>query len=113
MLRTSIISIQRSFGVRLFNSPASNASGVDAQTLLKVANNLMQLGKVRTAEDIYKSTIDAYPTCHEAYQRLWNSWVTHRSLKVTQRELNDFIEKYKKFVDVENESSASSTPLNR
>jgi hypothetical protein len=43
-----------------------------------------------------QNAINADPSCKPAYQKLWNSWVAHRSLKVTKKELDDFTEKYKK-----------------
>lgn len=112
MLRalSSSLLLRKPFGVRLFSTEISNANKIDAATLLQVADSLMSSGKVKTAEDIYRNAIDVYPNCKEAYQKLWSSWITHRSLKVTEKELNDFIAKYEKYIDPTHESLPPMQP---
>jgi hypothetical protein len=62
--------------------------------LIKKADDLARIGKIRKAEDIYKKIIDNHPTHETAYQKLWNSWVSTRSLKITQKEFDEFEKKY-------------------
>jgi hypothetical protein len=107
MLRTFSRLMQPSTGIRFFNKAVSDTRRVDAETLLAVADKLMKLGKVRTAEGIYQSTIDLYPDCKPAYQKLWGSWVSHRSLRVTQKELDRFIEKYEEHIGSTDKRSPS------
>src|SRR3990167_9262426 len=94
MLRASIIGILQKSSVGLFSTRALNQNKINAEVLLTVADDFMQQGKVHTAEDIYTNTIEKYPACAAASRKLWNSWVSHRSLKVTKKELNDFMTKY-------------------
>lgn len=71
---------------------------LELSQLLDLANDFMKTGKVRTAEDIYKKLIDKHPYSPEPYQKLWDSWHAHRSFKVTEKEMDDFIEKYEKYI---------------
>lgn len=65
---------------------------------LNLADDFMSIGKIRTAEDIYQKLIEKYPSVEEPYQKLWDSWRAHRSLKVTEKEMDAFIEKYEKYI---------------
>lgn len=85
-----------SCSMRFFSSKAKLIKNKDADLLLKVADDFMECGKVRTAEDLYSTMMDRYPNYQVPYQKLWESWVTHRSLKVTKGELENFMIKYKK-----------------
>jgi hypothetical protein len=62
--------------------------------LLLIGDRLANRGYIRRSEDMYNMVINDYPTDHEGYQRLWNSWVGYRSLRVTEKELDDFMGKY-------------------
>ncbi len=70
----------------------------EMEHLLNLANEFISIGKIRTAEDIYKKLMEKYPYAEEPYQKLWNSWQAHRSLKVTEKEMDTFIEKYEKYI---------------
>ena len=91
---------------RLFSAKPLDKES-DISSLLKLADNFILKGKVRTAEDVYKSIIDKYPDHKAAYQKLWNSWIDHRSLKVTEKELGHFIEHYQTYI----ESKGVTTPF--
>lgn len=77
----------------------------EMRPVLDLASEFMNSGKIRTAEDIYKKLIDKYPYVEEPYQKLWSSWQAHRSLKVTEKEMNDFIEKYEKYIKPKTDST--------
>lgn len=76
--------------------------------LIKVGDTLAAEGHIINSEKIYKTVIDIYPTCAEAYQRLWNSWAFKRSLMVTKKELDDFEEKYNKYIKPQSDDNATN-----
>lgn len=82
----------------LLFSARPTEQGNKINLLLNLADEFMLKGKVHSSEDIYKSIIEKYPHHQTAYEKLWESWLVHRSLKVTKRELDYFMERYQAYI---------------
>lgn len=80
----------------------------EAGEWLKMATKLENKGKIRAAEDIYKEVISEIPTYQPAYQKLWELWTRTCSLKVTQKEMDNFIKMYE--IHVSGKESATPPP---
>ena len=93
---------------RFFSSLRTAESTSEIELLTNLADGFMNKGKVRTAEDIYKNIIEKYPADKRAYEKLWDSWSTHRSLKVTEKELDMFRERYEQYIVPQTSISLSS-----
>ena len=81
--------------------------------MLALASSFEKEGKVRTAVDIYKKVIEQYPTSRQAYQMLWNVWADNCSLKVPNKEMNDFIAQYKKYIQYNGNVNTNLKPMLR
>jgi hypothetical protein len=76
-----------------------NNSALEHQkSLMEIGSDFEKDCQPLNAERIYKTVIDLYPTCREAYQKLWNSWVSVHGLKIPEKELREFEEKYNKYI---------------
>lgn len=82
-----------------FNQSKNHDNNNKKDVLFKLASEFKQQGEIRKADTIYKKIMEQDPYCEEAYQRLWDSWATNCSLKVTEKELNDFIAKYQTYIE--------------
>jgi hypothetical protein len=82
------------------------------KSLMKIGSDFEKACQPLKAERIYKTLIDLYPTYREAYQKLWNSWVSVRGLKITEKELVEFEERYNKYIKA-NEHSAEQINTTR
>jgi hypothetical protein len=91
-------SMKPSGGYGLFSSTKQVCP--EMRSALDLADEFMRSSKIRAAEDIYKNLIDKYPYVKEPYQKLWNSWVSHRLLKVPEKEMDRFIEKYEQYIEL-------------
>lgn len=78
--------------------PITNNHSQHQLVLMRLADDFANEGHIIHSERIYKTIIEIYPTCEEAYQKLWNSWVFKRALKIPKNELDDFQKKYEKFI---------------
>jgi hypothetical protein len=75
---------------------------LDKESGLNLANQCAEAGEIQKTEAIYKKLIEDYPTDKELYQKLWNSWQTYRSLKVTEKEMNHFMAMYEAHIEFSN-----------
>lgn len=83
---------------------------VQASEWLKIAMTLENKGKIRAAEDIYKEIISENPEYEAAYQKLWALWFRTSSLRVTKKEMDNYMNMYETHISKKENSDPSPSP---